>query len=154
MKLSPAALTVAAVSLLSTAHAAPLTFTNGEISGRLHHRRGSDISDVPSYSASAKAAAADEALEGLGVSFEPTSHLSHLVLPRILNFIKRQVSSASSVTSSTTPAPEEASDTTPTTGSQDHDLVTGLMSPDYESYGFASESGPGSALAPVEEIKE
>ena len=149
MKLSSAALTVAAVSLLSTSHAAPLTFKNGEISGRLHHRRGSDISDLSGFSSTTKA---DQALEELGVSFEPGSSL---FLPRIFNFIKRQVSSAASLTSSSSSDSEDGStESTTTSGTSDTDPVTSLMSPDYESYGFASESGPGSALAPVREIKE
>ena len=148
MKLSSAAFTVAAFSLLSTSHAAPLTFKNGEISGRLHHRRGSDISDVSSFqSTSAKA---NEVLnDDLDVSFEPASSL---ILPRILNFIKRQVSTGTALTS---PETEETTDTSSTTsGTNAQYFGNTLMSPDYESYGFASESGPGSALAPVKEIKE
>ena len=149
MKISSAAFTVAALSLLSTSHAAPLTFKNGEISGRLHHRRGSDISDVSSFQSTP--VKATEALDELDVSFEPASSL---ILPRILNFIKRQVSTGASLTSSSSQDTEETTETDPTSTTSPQYFGNSVMSPDYESYGFASESGPGSALAPVREIKE
>ena len=150
MKFSSAAITVAAISLLSTTHAAPLAIKDGEITGRLHYRRGSDLSDISDMSGSASRA--DEALEDLDIGFEPGSHL---IFPRILNFIKRQVSSSAGLSSSTSDTSGGSADTSTTTsGTSDTDLVTSVMSPDYESYGFASESGPGSALTPVREVKE
>ena len=126
MKLSAAAVTVAAISLLHTTHAAPLAFKDGEITGRLHYRRGSELSDV-----------------------EPGSHL---ILPRILNFIKRQVTTGAAIA---TAAPDvngwDSQSTGATSGKSDTDLHTSIMAPDLESYGFASELGSASALAPVRE---
>ena len=154
MKFSSAAFTVAAVSLLSSAHAAPLSFQNGEISGRLHHRRGSDIPDISTLTGPSRAS---EALEELNIGFEPGSHL---VLPRILNFIKRQVSSSSSVVGSSDASgePTTGQNTEPTTsgttGTSGADIHTSLMQPDMEEYGFASESGPGLHLVQVKEVKE
>ena len=154
MKLSSAAITVATISLLSATHAAPLAFKDGEITGRLHHRRGSDLSEVSEVSSSSHA---DEALEELDIGFEPGSSL---ILPRILNFIKRQVSTgAASLTgagtgSTTTGSTSTSSGSNRQEGTSDTDFHTVVMSPDYESYGFASESGPGSALVPVKEVKE
>lgn len=153
MKLSSAALTVAAISLLSTTHAAPLAFKNGEITGRPHHRRGSDLSDVSDISDITTSSRADEALEALNIGFEPASH--HLILPRILNFIKRQVSSAAGLTSvDTSTATAGYSTGTADSGTADKDPVTSLMSPDLESYGFASEGGLDTHLAPVRQIRE
>lgn len=145
MKLSAAAVTVAAISLLSTTHAAPLAFKDGEITGRLHHRRGSDISEI---SQSSSVSRADKALEELNIGFEPGSHL---ILPRILNFIKRQVSTGAAIASS---APDYAwpnQAAGDSTGRSDQDLHTSIMSPNLEEYGFASELGSDSALTPVRE---
>ena len=145
MKLSAAAVTVAAISLLSTTHAAPLAFKDGEITGRLHHRRGSDISEI---SESSSVSRADEALEELNIGFEPGSHL---ILPRILNFIKRQVSTGAAIASSAQDYawPNQAAGDS--TGKSDQDLHTSIMSPNLEEYGFASELGSASALTPVRE---
>ena len=145
MKISSAAITVAAISLLSTTHAAPLTFKNGEITGRLHHRRGSDYSDMSGLSS----ASADKAIEDLDIGFEPGASL---LLPRILNFFKRQGSSSAAISTSASPA-AESTDETATSGTTDTDLHTEVMSPDYESYGFSSEGGLDNALAPVMEVK-
>lgn len=149
MKLSSAAITVAALSFLSTTHAIPLAFKNGEIVGRLHHRRGSDSSDISDYSASASTA--DQALDELDYSFEPSVNL---ILPRILNFFKRQVDTAAASASSSE-SDDNVSTGTPsaTSGTTDTDAVTELMAPDssLEDYGFASEDGPASALAEVKE---
>ena len=147
MKLSSAAITVAAVSLFSSTHAAPLSLQNGEISGRLHHRRGSDLTDISAITGPSRA---DEALEALDIGFEPGSHL---ILPRILNFIKRQVtapavgnSDSAGVPTTTQQETSSNSGTTAPSGS--------LMQPDLEEYGFASESGPGLHLVQVKEVKE
>lgn len=145
MKLSSAAITVAAISLLSTTHAAPLAFKNGEITGRLHHRRGSDISDLSSVSS------ASEAMEDLDIGFEPGATL---LLPRILNFFKRQSSSSAAISTSASPLAGGSNAVGATSGTTATGLHTSLMSPDYESYGFASEGGADSALAPVMEVKE
>ncbi|CAD6565609.1 MAG: hypothetical protein ASARMPRED_007372 [Alectoria sarmentosa] len=145
MKLSSAAFTIAAFSLLSTTHSSPLAFKNGEITGRLHHRRGSDISELSSLSS------ASEAIEDLDIGFEPGATL--LLLPRILNFFKRQSSSDAAISTSA-PSVEENTDDATGSGTTDPNLHTGLMEPDYESYGFASEGGADSALAPVMEVKE
>lgn len=139
MKLSSAAITVAAISLLSTTHAAPLAFKDGEITGRLHHRRGSDMSDISSESK------ASEAIADLDIGFEPGASL---LLPRILNFFKRQSSSDAAISTSASPQNEETDDDT-SSGTTDTELHTSLMSPDYESYGFASEGGADTALTPV-----
>ena len=150
MKLSSAAITVAAVSLFSSTHAAPLSFQNGEISGRLHHRRGSDVPDIATITGPSRAS---EALEELDTSFEPGSHL---ILPRILDFIKRQVSSSVVGTSDSSSQPtttQETSSTSGTTGTSGEDVITSLMEPDMEDYGFASESGPGLHLVQVKEVK-
>lgn len=144
MKFSSAAITVAAISLLSTTHAAPLAFENGEITGRLHHRRGSDLSEISGVSS------ASEALEGLNIGFEPGATL---LLPRILNFFKRQSSSSAAISTSVTPS-VGSTGTAPTSGTTDTDLHTAVMEPDYESYGFASEGGETTALTPVREVKE
>ena len=149
MKLSSAAITLAAISLLSTSHAAPLAFENGAITGRLHHRRGSDISEVSDTSFNSQA---EEAIEDLDVAFEPSSRL---ILPRIFNFLKRQVSSsASSLAGSESSTQTEGEATSGTAGTSDTDLTTTLMTPDLGSYGFSTHSGPGSALVPVREVKE
>ena len=145
MKLSAAAVTVAAISLLSTTHAAPLAFKDGEITGRLHHRRGSDISEI---SQSSSVSRADEALEELNIGFEPGSHL---ILPRILNFIKRQVSTGAAIASSAQDYAWPNQATGDSTGNSDQDLHTSIMSPNLEEYGFASELGSASALTPVRE---
>ena len=145
MKLSAAAVTVAAISLLSTTHAAPMAFKDGEITGRLHHRRGSDISEISETSSASRA---DKALEELNIGFEPGSHL---ILPRILNFIKRQVSTGATIASN---APDYAwpnQAAGDSTGRSDQDLHTSIMSPNLEEYGFASELGSASALTPVRE---
>ena len=150
MKFSSAAFTVAAVSLVSSAHAAPLSFKNGEISGRLHHRRGSDVPDITTITGPSRAS---EALEELDIGFEPGSHL---ILPRILDFIKRQVSSpvvGSSESSGQPTTTQETSSTSGTTGTSGADVHTSLMEPDMEEYGFASESGPGLHLVQVKEVK-
>ncbi|CAF9937621.1 MAG: hypothetical protein ALECFALPRED_007349 [Alectoria fallacina] len=144
MKLSSAAFTIAAFSLLSTTHSSPLAFKNGEINGRLHHRRGSEISELSSVSS------ASEAIEDLNIGFEPGATL---LLPRILNFFKRQSSSDAAISTSS-PSVEETTDDEAGSGTADTNLHTGLMEPDYESYGFASEGGADSALAPVMEVKE
>ena len=147
MKFSSAALTVAAISLISSTHAAPLSFTNGEISGRLNHRRGSDLSEMSSQHGVANAV-----MEDLDASFEPGATL---LLPRILNFFKRQTSattsSLTSASSSEDPTEYSSTGTTRTAGTTDRDPHTAVMAPDYESYGFASEMGPGSALTAVRE---
>ena len=150
MKFSSAAFTVAAVSLVSSAHAAPLSFKNGEISGRLHHRRGSDVPDITTITGPSRAS---EALEELDIGFEPGSHL---ILPRILDFIKRQVSSpvvGSSESSGQPTTTQETSSTSGTTGTSGADVHTSVMEPDMEEYGFASESGPGLHLVQVKEVK-
>lgn len=139
MKLSSAAITVATISLLSTTHAAPLAFKNGEITGRLHHRRGSDISEISSGSS------ANEAIEELDIGFEPGASL---LLPRIFNFFKRQSSSDAAISTSSS-AQNEATDDDTSSGTTDTESDTTLMSPDYDSYGFASEGGPDTALTPV-----
>ncbi|KAF6230655.1 hypothetical protein HO173_011192 [Letharia columbiana] len=144
MKLSSAAITVAAISLLSTTHAAPLAFKNGEITGHLHHRRGSDISDISS------ASSASEAIDDLDIGFEPGATL---LLPRIFNFFKRQSSSSAAISTSVSPSAQSTDDEA-TSGTTDADLHTEDMTPDYESYGFASEGGDVTALAPVREVKE
>lgn len=148
MKLSSAAITVAAISLLSTTHASPLAFKNGEITGRLHHRRGSDISDLSGTST------ASHAIEDLNIGFEPGATL---LLPRIFNFFKRQSPSSGAATisaSTSASASTESTEEDPTTGTADTDLHTAVMTPDYESYGFASEGGVATALTPVREVKE
>lgn len=99
MKLSSAALTVAAISLLSTTQAAPLSFKNGEISGRIHHRRGSDISEFSPPSV------ADEVMEDLDVGFEPEPTL---LLPRILSFFKRQTSATAGELNASEGGPDTA----------------------------------------------
>ncbi|KAM0800958.1 hypothetical protein BDR22DRAFT_222639 [Usnea florida] len=143
MKFSSAAVTVAAISLLSTTHAAPLSFTNGEISGRLHHRRGSDLSDL-----STEHSVANSFMDDLDVGFEPGATL---LLPRILNFFKRQTStSPSSLTEASSPQ-DSSTENTETAGTTDQDAHTEVMSPDYESYGFASEGGPDTALTAIRE---
>ena len=153
MKFSSAAFTVAAVSLLSSTHAAPLSFQDGEISGRLHHRRGSDLADVSTLTAPSRAS---DALEELDIGFEPGSHL---ILPRILNFIKRQVSSPVVGVSDASGEPTAQSETgstsgtTGTAGTSGAEIHTSLMQPDMEEYGFASESGPGLHLVQVKEVK-
>ncbi len=147
MKLSSAAITVAAISLLSSSHAAPLAFKNGEITGRLHHRRGSDLSELSEAPATS---AYEQTIEDLDMGFESGPNL---ILPRILNFFKRQVSTGgTSLTASSAPAAGTHSSGT-TSGTTDTDLHTALMAPDLESYGFASE-GLDNMLAPVREIKE
>ena len=143
MKLSSAAITVAAISLLSTTHAVPLAFKNGEITGRLHHRRGSEISEISSASSASKA------IEDLDIGFEPGATL---LLPRIFNFFKRQTSSTATLSSSASPS--EVSTENTSGGTSDTASHTGLMTPDYESYGFASEGGDATALAPLKEVKE
>lgn len=149
MKLSSAAITVAAISLLSTTHAAPLAFENGAITGRLHHRRGSDISEISDTSFNSHA---EEAIEGLNIAFEPSSRL---ILPRIFNFLKRQVSSGATSLTTTQPTAQTADEASSgTAGTSDTDLHTTIMTPDLGSYGFATHSGPGTALAPVREVKE
>ena len=145
MKFSSAALTVAAISLLSTTHAAPLSFKNGEISGQLHHRRGSDLSDFSSPSV------ADEVMEDLNVGFEPGATL---LLPRILNFFKRQTSATTNALSSTSTSQDTTAAHTFEAGTTDTDLHTSVMAPDYESYGFATEGGSDSALTAIKEVKE
>ena len=145
MKLSAAAVTVAAISLLSTTHAAPLAFKDGEITGRLHHRRGSDLSEMSETSSASRA---DEALEELNIGFEPGSHL---ILPRILNFIKRQVSTGATIASNAPNYAWQNQAAGDSTGKSDDDLHTSIMSPNLEEYGFASELGSASALAPVRE---
>lgn len=144
MKLSSAAITVAAISFLSTTHAIPLSFKNGEVSGRLHYRRGSDLSDLSS------ASKADEAIEDLDIGFEPGATF----LPRLLNLFKRQSSSAAAISTSTSSSAEQTADEDTSSGTTDTDPNTGLMTPDYESYGFASEGGMNTALTPVKEVKE
>ena len=142
MKFASAAMTVAAISLLSSTHAAPLSFTNGEISGRLHHRRGSDLSEM-----SSQHGVANEVMEDLDASFEPGATL---LLPRILNFFKRQTAaSANSLTASSSEDPTTGS--SETAGTTDRDAHTAVMSPNYESYGFASEGGPATALTAIRE---
>ena len=148
MKLSSAAITVAAISLLSTTHAAPLAFKNGEITGRLHHRRGSDLSELSETTSSTRA---EEALEALDTAFEPGHGL---ILPRIVNFLKRQVSTSAAITSSGSTGGTTTNYGNTHTGTTDTDLHTTIMSPDLEEYGFSTDSGPGSALAPVRGIKE
>ena len=146
MKFSSAALTVAAISLLSTTHAAPLSFTNGEISGRLHHRRGSDLSDL-----SSEHSTASSFMDDLDVGFEPGATL---LLPRIVNFFKRQTStSTSSLTdaSSSQDSQDSATENTETAGTTDQDAHTAVMAPDDESYGFAFEGGPDTALTAIRE---
>ena len=146
MKLSSAAITIAAFSFLSTTHAAPLAMKNGEITGRLHYRRGSDISDLSS------ASNADDVIEDLDIGFEPGATL---LLPRIFNFFKRQSSSNAALSESESESPsEDSTEDTSSSGTTDTDPDTGLMTPDYESYGFASEGGDSTALAPVREVKE
>ena len=151
MKFSSAAITVAAVSLLSSTHAAPLSLQNGEISGRLHHRRGSEVPDISTITGPSSA---NDALEALDIGFEPGSHL---ILPRILNFIKRQVSSPVVGNSASSGAPtttEETGSTSGTSGTSGADVHTSLMQPDMEDYGFASEGGPGLHLVEIKEVKE
>ena len=153
MKFSSAALTIAAVSLVSSTHAAPLSFQNGEISGRLHHRRGSDLSDASTMTGSPSAA---EALDDLDIGFEPGHSL---ILPRILHFIKRQTTTSSSVVGSSETADEPTTDqdtssNSGTTGTSGANIHTSVMEPDLEDYGFASESGPGLHLIQVKEVKE
>ena len=143
MKFSSAALTVAAISVISTTHAAPLSFTNGEISGRLHHRRGSDLSEMSSQHGVANAV-----MEDLDASFEPGATL---LLPRILNFFKRQTAATTNSLSSASSDEEPTTGTTETAGTTDRDSHTAVMSPNYESYGFASEGGPDSALTAIRE---
>ena len=146
MKFSSAALTVAAISFLSTTHAAPLSFTNGEISGRLHHRRGSDLSDL-----SSEHSVANSFMDDLDVGFEPGATL---LLPRIVNFFKRQTStSTSSLTdaSSLQDSQDSSTENTQTAGTTDRDAHTAVMEPDLESYGFASEGGPDTALTAIRE---
>ena len=138
MKLSSAAITVAAISLLSATHAVPLAFKDGDITGRLHHRRGSDISEISSEFVASKA------IEELDIGFEPGATL---LLPRILNFFKRQSSSAAATSTSASSAEDETTGDDASSGTSDTALRTSLMSPDYESYGFASEGG--GALTPV-----
>lgn len=142
MKFSSAALTVAAISLISTTHAAPLSFTNGEISGRLHHRRGSDLSEMPSQHE-----VANVVMEDLDASFEPGATL---LLPRIFNFFKRQTSSSTASLSSSSSS-DYSTGSTETSGTTDRDAHTAVMSPNYESYGFASEGGPATALTAIRE---
>ncbi|KAL9136844.1 MAG: hypothetical protein Q9175_001947 [Cornicularia normoerica] len=144
MKFSSAAMTIAAISLLSTTHAVPLAFKNGEITGRLHYRRGSHISDISS------ASTANRAMEDLDIGFEPEASL---LLPRILNYFKRQTSSSAAISTSTSPSAGSTSHST-SSGTTGTNLHTAVMTPDYESYGFASEGGVESALAPVREVKE
>ena len=144
MKLSSAAVTVAAISFLSATHASPLVFKNGEVNGRLHHRRGSDMSEL------SKASSATEAMEELNIGFEPGAGL---VLPRIFNFFKRQISSNAATATAATP-PVDTAEETYNSGTTDTDLRTAVMTPDYESYGFASEGGSDTALHPVMEVKE
>ena len=154
MKLSSAAITVAAVSLFSSTHAAPLSFQNGEISGRLHHRRGSDVNEIPSITGASRAS---EALDDLDIGFEPGSHL---ILPRILNFIKRQVTSPEVGTNDASGQPTSEPETSTTneatgTGTTDANVHTSLMQPDMEEYGFASESADSSlGLVSIKEVKE
>lgn len=151
MKFSSAAFTIAAVSLVSSTHAAPLSFQNGEISGRLHHRRGSDVNDITTVTGSSLA---NEALDDLDIGFEPGSHL---ILPRIVNFIKRQIASpvvGNSDSSGEPTTQQETESTSGTTGTSGADIHTSLMQPDMEEYGFASESGPGLHLVQVKEVKE
>ena len=142
MKFSSAALTVAAISLLSTTQATPVSFKNGEISGRIHHRRGSDISEFSSSSV------ADEVMEDLDVGFEPGAAL---LLPRILNFFKRQTSAPTGELTSSS-RPQEATEGH-TSGASDTDLHTTVTAPGYESYGFAAEGGPDTALPIIREVK-
>ena len=150
MKFTSAAITVAALSLVSSTHAAPLSLKNGEISGRLHYRRGSDVPDISTITGSSRAS---DALEALDIGFEPGSHL---ILPRILNFIKRQVSSPVVGTSDSSGEPTTTQETSSTSGTDDTsgaDVHTSLMQPNMEDYGFASESGPGLHLVQVKEVK-
>ena len=146
MKISSAAITVAAFSLLSTTHAAPLAIKDGEVTGRLHYRRGSDLSDASSLSS----ASADAAIEDLDIGFEPGASL---LLPRILKFFKRQSSSAAAISTSASRSSAESTDNAAKSGTSDTDLTTTLMSPDYELYGFASEDGADSELTPLKAVK-
>lgn len=143
MKLSSAAITVAAISFLSTTHASPLSFKNGEVTGRLHYRRGSEISDLSS------ATSADEAIEDLDIGFEPGATL----FPRLLNLFKRQSSSNAAISTSASSSPTEQTADDTTNGTTDTELTTALMEPDYESYGFASEGGVDTELTSVKEVK-
>ncbi len=147
MKFSSAAITVAAISLLSTTHAAPLAIKDGEITGRLHYRRGSDLSDLSDSSSPDRAI---EFAEDLDIGFEPGASL---LLPRIFNFFKRQSSSSAAISTSESPT-AASSDGDSSSGTTDTDLTTEVMTPDYESYGFASEGGVATALSPVREVKE
>ena len=144
MKFSSAAITVAAISLLSTTHAAPLSFENGEITGHLHHRRGSDLSAELSSDINS-----NRIMDELDIGFEPGSSF---ILPRIFNFVKRQLSSNAATSSVASESTETGHGST--AGSSGTTLHSSVMTPDLESYGFSTEIGGGSALAPVKEVKE
>ena len=91
---------------------------------------------------------ANEVMEDLDASFEPGATL---LLPRIFNFFKRQTSATTASLTAASSSEDPTEGTTKPAGTTDRDSHTAVMAPNYESYGFASEGGPDTALTAIRE---